>query len=204
MVSLNFTVLERNDNCLITFTDTSTTWGSPSYTSIQPLTSLGYGLTMSIAITTTSGTVTYDTIDLTTVTSLPWSTQSALLFPVSAANLKVSGVPYGLNTVELPDGIWAIAYSLVSYVGGVWTTLSTVSQSVLVIGQSQSAVYNRLMMIPNLYEIKNNYREIQEVLFYYTYLEAIQKSAFLAQQNQLINMLSTLQRLLLNGSNYPW
>lgn len=206
MVTLSYTVLERNDSQQITFTDTSTGWAStPEYTLVRALANQTYALTLDITITTPSSVIIYDNLDLYVLNgSTNFTTQSQLVFNVNASNLKVSGVPLGLSTTDLPDGIWDTTYNLLYYTGGVWTTLSTVSTSILVYGQVQNQVYNKLMQVPQLYQLHASSRVINETMFYYTYLQAIQKSAFVAKRTELINELETLQRLLLNGSIYPW
>lgn len=208
MINLNFSVLERNDSKLITFTDTSTGWGTnsdPNYTSIRSLASNTYALTMDIVINTTSGITTCDTIDLYTIAATtPFAAQSDLVFPIDSTILKVNGNALGTSNFQLYDGIWDVTYKVLHFTGSAWTTLRTFTQSILVYGKSKTAVYDRLRLVPDLHEIGNSYREIQETLFYYTYLQAIEKSAFLAQKSQLLTMLETLERLLLNGSNYPW
>jgi hypothetical protein len=206
-VSLAFTVLERNDSQQITFTDTSTGWGgsNPNYNQILALTSQTYALTLNITVNSPSSSITYDPIDLYVLNgSTTFTSQSQLVFNIYSSNLKVSGSPLGISTTPLPDGIWDITYNLLYYTGGIWTTLSTLSNSILVYGQIKSAVYDRLMQVPQLYQLKASSRIINETAFFYTYLQAIEKSAFVAKRTELIAMLETLQRLLLNGSIYPW
>ncbi len=205
MVTLGYTVLERNDAEQITFTDTSTGWGTPNFTQIQALTSQTYALTLQITITSPSSVITYDTIDLYVLNgSIHFTAQSQMVFNINASNLTLNGVPLGLSISTLTDGIWDITYNLLYYTGGVWTTLSTLSNSILVDGLVQVEVYNRLMNVPNLYQLQIGSRVINETMFMYTYLQAIEKSAFVAKRTELINELETLQRLLLNGSIYPW
>lgn len=206
-LSLEYTVLERNDSQQITFTDTSTGWNAttPEYTLVRALTNNTYALTLDITINSPSSTITCDPIDLYVLNgSVQFLTQSQLVFNVNTSNLKVSGNPLGLSTTLLTDGIWDTTYNLLYYTGGAWTTLATLSQSILVYGQVKSAVYERLMQVPQLYQLKASSRVINETAFFYTYLQAIEKSAYVAKRTELIAMLETLQRLLLNGSTYPW
>lgn len=206
-LSLEYTVLERNDSQQITFTDTSTGWNAttPEYTLVIALTNNTYALTLDITINSPSSTITCDPIDLYVLNgSVQFLTQSQLVFNVNTSNLKVSGNPLGLSTTLLTDGIWDTTYNLLYYTGGAWTTLATLSQSILVYGQVKSAVYERLMQVPQLYQLKASSRVINETAFFYTYLQAIEKSAYVAKRTELIAMLETLQRLLLNGSTYPW
>lgn len=207
-VSLNYTVVERNDSKTITFTDTSTGWntgGDPNFTSIRALTSHTYALTLGITITSSTSAITYDDIDLYTIApTVPFTQQSDMVFTIDASKLKISGVAIGDSNTELPDGIWDVTYNLLTYSGSAFSTTRTFSQGILIYGVVKSKVYNRLRQVPNLYQLQSSYREINEIAFYNTYLESIQKSAFVAKRTELIAMLETLQRLLLNGSNYPW
>jgi hypothetical protein len=208
MITLNYSVLERNDSKVLTLTDTSTGWGTDTdinFTSIRALSNLTYAITAIITINTTDSSTLYDQIDLYSLTATtPFVSQSNMVFPIDATKLTISASALGDINTLLPDGIWDIQYNLLHYVGGAWTIIHTITQSVLVYGQTKTAVYNRLRQVPDLDETGNSYRDIQEALFYYTYLQAIEKSAFIAKKVDLLQMLQTLERLLLNGSNYPW
>jgi len=208
MIALNLSLLERNDSKLLTFTDTSTGWGTsgdPDVTAIQALSSQTYALTLSITIHTTTSSTIYDTIDLYGKgLATPFTAQSDLVFALNCSNFTVSGNPLGDSTTLFPDGIYDLTYNVQHYTGGVWTTLRTVTLYALVYGQVKSEVYDKLRQVPILYSYTEPPRNILEAELYNTFLESIEKSAYIAKKTELLDMLETLERLLLNGSNYPW
>src|SRR5208283_4856981 len=142
MVSLAYTVLERNDSEQITFTDTSTGWTSPplgsfvSYKTANP-TSSQYAITLGIVINSTSSAITYDNIDLFVLNgSVQFTNQSQLVFNISANNLTVGGNPLGTSTTQLTDGIWDTVYTIWVGNGTTWLSYTTaLSQSILVYSQ---------------------------------------------------------------------
>lgn len=213
-LALNLSVVERNDSKLITFTDTSTGWGTdgdPSYTDIQSRTSNTYSLIMNITslimnitINTPTEALVCDMIDLYDLAG-PFASQSDLVFELDYTSLLVDGTPIITSTGTLPDGVWDISYKVQHYSTGTWSDVETKSFSVLVYGNIKSQVYQRLRQVPNLYNSKVlNSRDIQEPLLYHTFLRSIECSGFVARKEELLSMLETLERLLLNGSNYPW
>jgi hypothetical protein len=208
-LALNLSTVEQNDSKLITFTDTSTGWGTegdPSYTDIEAYTSQTYALTLDLTINTPSGSTVYDTIDLYGKGLVaPFVAQTDLVFAIDATMILESEVAYGTSSTLLPDGIWDIVYKVQYYTGGAWTIIDSKSESLLVYGQIKKSVYDKLRLVPRWTESDvSKYRDIQEASYYYTYLQSIEKSAFIARKEELIEMLETLQRLLINGSNYPW
>lgn len=209
-LSLNLSTEERNDSKVITITDISTGWGTdtdPSYTVIKAFNDVSaiYSLILTVTINSVSGTTVYDPIDLYTINNTPFATQADMVFPINASILKVSSQSIGDSNTLLPDGIWDISYTLKKKVSSVWTDYLTKTVSVLVYGQVQKQVYDKLRLVPEYYDSKKTtQRNIQESLLYYTFLQSIEKNAYIAKKEQLLEMLETLQRLLLNGSNYPW
>lgn len=203
-LTLSLSAVERNDSKLLTLTDTSTDWGTPSYTDIAARTSLTYSLTLDITINTPTATTVYDQIDCYVLAEGPFTAQSDLVFPISAAELLISSSPLGTTDTLLPDGIWDIVYKVQHYSGGTWSDVATKSFSILMYGQIKTKVYDKLRKVPKWSDCPNGYRDINEASYYYTYLKSIESSAFVARKTELIQMLETLERLLLNGSNYPW
>jgi hypothetical protein len=208
-LTLDLSTIEQNDGKLITFTDTSTGWGTggdPSYTIIEAYTTQTYALTLDITINTPTGITVYDTIDLYGKgLATPFTVQSDLVFALDASMIFDSAVALGTSATLLPDGIWDIVYKVQHYTGSAWTTITSKIESLLVYGQVKKDVYDKLRLVPRWTESDvNKYRDIQEAGYYYTYLQSIEKSAFIARKEELLQMLETLQRLLINGSNYPW
>lgn len=208
-LALNLSVTEQNDSKVVTFTDTSTGWdtgGDPSYTDIEARTSQTYSLTLSITINTPSGSTVYDTIDLYGKgLNTPFASQDDLVFAIDATILLESGEAMGDSDYLLPDGVWDIVYKVQHYETGSWVDVDSKSMSLLVYGQVKTDVYDKLRLVPRWTESEvSKYRDIQEASYYYTYLQSIEKSAFIARKEDLLEFLETLQRLLINGSNYPW
>jgi hypothetical protein len=206
-LALELSALERNDSKLLTLTDVSTGWntgGDPDFTSIAIRSNNTYSLTIDITLNTPTGVVIYDQIDGYLLGDGPFAVQSDMVFPISATSLQINSSPLGTIDTLLPDGIWDVTYKLQHYVTGSWVDVATKSVSILVYGQIKTKVYNKLRKVPKWSECANGYRDISEASFYYTYLQSIEKSAFVARKAELLQMLETLERLLLNGSNYPW
>jgi len=198
---------EQNDNKVLVITDTtgtavSTGWGvgdNPDYTDIDGTT---YDLFLDITITTSDGTeTTYDQIDLYDEFG-PFAAYEDMVFNIDATMLLVDGVAFGDSDTELPDGIWEIAYSIYT---GVDET-DTYEITILVNGQIRIIVYEKLRQIPTTYLCQEccNTRTIKEAIFAYSYLMAIDSSAFTSKTEELLNQLYTLERMCLNGSNCTW
>ncbi len=206
-LALDLSAIERNDNKLLTLSDTSTGWGTggdPNVTDIAARTSLTYSLTLDIIINTTTSVTTYSQIDCYVLHGGAFATQADLVFELDASKLLYSGVPIGTSSTLLPDGIYDIVYKVQSYNGSSWDDIDVKSVSILVYGQIKQKVYDKLRKVSKWSECPNGYREINEASYYYTFLQSIEKSAFVARKTELLEMLETLERLLLNGSNYPW
>jgi len=206
MLSLTLSALERNDNRLLTLTDTSTGWntgGDPNYTSIQARTSLTYSATLDITINTTTSVIVYNQIDCY-VLSGPFVAQADMVYELDASKFIVNGNGIGDSSTVLPDGIYDIVYKVQHWNGSSWVDINVKTLSILVYGQIKQKVYDKLRKVPKWSECSDGYRSINEASYYYTFLQSIEKSAFIARKSELLQMLETLERLLLNGSNYPW
>jgi hypothetical protein len=201
---LNLSALEQNDNKLLTLTDTSTGWGTPAVTDIAARTSLTYSLTLDITINSTSGINIYDQIDCFVLHGGAFATQADLVFEIDASKLIGPNGPIGDSSTVLPDGIYDVVYKVQHYSGGLWSDVATKSISILIYGQIKQKVYDKLRKVAKWSECSDGYRSINEASYYYTFLQSIEKSAFIARKSELLQMLETLERLLLNGSNYPW
>jgi hypothetical protein len=195
-VDLSLTYTERNDNKLLTLTDTSTGWSTPAGSDITTL-------SLTVSITTSDNVTTvYDTIDLVAFNTITGTTtQAELIYLLDAADLKVSGVPLGTNTDVFPDGIYEFAYILNSGLG----TVETLDTFVLMEGNVRNAVYEAMRTIPTLYmcdECKS--KQIMDVIFAYGYLNSIRAGGYVAKTEELLNQLFVLERLLEYGSSYTW
>lgn len=209
--------VEANDNKSliisdITGTGDSTDWGTGtvggvtvSYSTIDG-SAATYGLELDIEITTSDGTVTaYDTIDLYTEFGNPgFTTMDDMVFTIDSTLLKVSGVAIGDATDELPDGTWDITYTLVDVV----TPANNVvyDKVVLIYGVVEKAVYEKLRAIISKYDNSEWLDDhlTREAMFAYSYLIAIEASAETAKEEELLNSLSVLERLITHDSNNTW
>jgi hypothetical protein len=192
-VTLALDYTERNDNKLLTLTDTSTGWGSPAGSDITTL-------TLDVSVTISDGTeTTYDQINLVTLNSITGSTtQAELIFNIDPTNFLISGDPGFATDAVFPDGIYHFIYTLN-------TTDSILDEYVLIEGNVRNAVYFKLRNIPTLYMCKDcRSKEIMDAIFAYGYLNSMRAGGYVAKTEELINQLYVLERLLEYGSSYTW
>jgi|GEM_PF-4140124 hypothetical protein len=206
--TLNFEVTERNDNKLLTITDTtgeistgtSTGWGIPNplYTNIG-VSGSTTALELDIKITESDGVeTTYDTIDLYTEFG-PFVTVDDMVFELDCSMLKVSGIAIGTSDDELPDGIYEIQYT---YASGEVTETYTVD-FVLVYGKVKKGVYELLRKMNTDYEYEGAVEDdVLLTIFTKTYLDGILAADAVARRDSVIEQLYTLERLLINESSY--
>jgi hypothetical protein len=210
--TLAFDVTERNDNKLLTITDTSgevatgtaTGWGAPNpvYTTIVA-SGGAHTLELEISITISNGTkTTYDVIDLYTEFAPVggFAAITDLVFPLDCSMLKESGIAMGTSDDEFPDGIYEITYI---YDDGLVTEDYT-TYSELIHGKVKNATYQLLRMMSTSYEYEG-YIDDGAVLgvFVKTYLDAM-INAFdeVAREASVLGQLYTLERILINESTY--
>lgn len=195
-VTLTLTYVERNDNKLLTLTDTSADWGTPAVGSITTLT-----LDVSITVSDKTETV-YDQIDLVALNSLSGaSTQADLIFRLDASKFEVDGVAMGTASDVLPDGIYEFTYTLDEGLA----TESVLNEFVLIEGNVRNGVYEALRAIPTLYECNEcKSKEIMDAIFSYGYLNSIRAGGYVAKTEELLDQLYVLERLLDYGSSFSW
>ena len=195
-VTLALSYVERNDNKILTLTDTSEDWGTPTIPGITTL-------TLDVEITTSDNTTnTYDQIDLLTEFGA-FADQDDMVFAIDASMLvdSVSGVALGTAADVLPDGIYKFTYILDDDLA----TDSELEEYVLLEGNVRNDVYEALRAIPVLYtcaECKS--KEIMDAIFAYGYLNSIRAGGYVAKTEELISQLYVLERLLSYGSSYTW
>lgn len=183
---------ERNDNKLLTLTDV-TVFGAPNI-----LVSGITALTLDITITTSDGTATtYDTIDLYTLYSGPFALQSELVYEISCASLLDNTIALGTTDDELPDGIWSITYTI--------NAEPPLEEDILIDGVVRTGVYELLRSIPTIYNCSEcKSKTVLDAIYCYGCLNVLQSDAYIAKTEELLSLLYTLERLILNGSNYTW
>jgi hypothetical protein len=192
---LAFTAVEQGDAKLLTISDSTgtgatgwSTGGNPAITDIT-------ALHLDIDITTSAGTtISYDRISLTGSFTLA----SQLVFSISCADLKVSAVALGTASDVLPDGLYAITYTYNS-------TATHTDSTVLIDGNVKAAVYELLRTISTKYECEDNHeRDILDIIFIKGYYDGMIATAIVGREDQVIDQLFVLERLVTNGSSYTW
>jgi len=193
-MALALTYSERNDNKLLTLTDVTTTWGSAPLPAIAAIATL----TLDVTITGSDNTDTVcDQIDLVTLEGLDGSsTQSDLVYELSCLTLGI-----GAATDELPDGVYEFTYIVDE---GLATEVSLV-ESILVQGRVRASVYELLRALPTTYNCQEcKTKEIMDTIFAYGLLNSLEAAGYVAKNEELINQLYTLERIITNGSSYSW
>jgi hypothetical protein len=200
-VDLTLSYSERNDNKMLTLTDT-TTWGgtNPAVGAIKTL-------TLDVSVTPSNGTaIVCDQINLKTLNSLDGgSVQADLVFELTTTNLLDGGVSIGVgdNGDELPDGVYTFTYVVDE--SSTPDTEDSYTESILVEGRIRVAVYELLRTLPTIYNCDEcKTKEIMDTIFCYGLLTSMEAAGYVAKNEELINQLYTLERLVTNGSSYSW
>ncbi len=125
----------------------------------------------------------------------PFSSQNDMVYTITAALLGDTA-----NTV-LEDGLYALTYSLTTPLG-----VTTLSVTILVYGIVKVATYEKLRNINIWYMCLDGCptSDIQEADLCGAYLSSIENSAYVAKTEELLNMLTVLNNIILNGSNITW
>jgi len=209
VLSLSFSVEERNDNKIITVTDSTGVydaltntggWGAPN-PEVTDIDGSNHTLEMIITITTSDNVeVEYDPIDLFTEFG-PFTTTADLVFELDCSMLLIGTEALGTTDTEFPDGIYEVVYI---YDRGLGSEVST-TVNLLIEGQSRNSVYNLLREVPTIYNCSDcRSRVILDTLLSKAFLDAIRASAYVAQEENLLKDLAVLERLVIDGSNYNW
>jgi flagellar biosynthesis regulator FlbT len=205
-LTLAFTVTERSDNKLITLTDASGTgstgWDYLGNPSVAGINSTNNSLDLDIVRTTSDGTVTsYDTIDLHALLTSHDTTED-LVFAIDMSMLLVSAVAAGTSDDVFPDGLYAMTYTYQKGLGGDETHTD---ETILIDGIVKSSIYEMLRTIPTKYECGDNHeRDILDIIFLKGYYDAMIATAIVGRDEQVLQQLAALEKLVLNGSNYSW
>ena len=189
---------QRNDNKLLTFTDTTSNWGVGGNAAVTDVTIL----TLGIEITISDGTVTtYDDIDLVDLfgdgAAPEFNTQADMVFAIDASMLEVSGAALGTSDDELPDGLWEITYTINTTVG--------TPETIFIDGQVRVAVYELLRQLPTIYNCSEcKSKTVLDALYAYGCLNVLRSDAYVAKTEELISLLYVTERIVTNGSSYTW
>lgn len=213
--TLAYGVTERNDNTLLTITDstgevstgTATGWQvggpNPDYTNI--VASGGAStLELNIKLTKSDGIeITYDTIDLYTEFAPVggFASVADLVFPLDCSMLIDNTVALGTSTDEFPDGIYELEYILDAGLGSEAST----TIKVLLYGKVNNAVYELLRQLPYNYSADICYKKgTLDVLFMSTLIDSLEAVSVLGVEESILNQLSVLEKLVTNVSTYTW
>ena len=216
-LSLALTYVQSNDTSTLQMTDATTEAGSGGWGQGGNITYTDTGgningtdhtLTLDISITT-SDTVTnvYDTIDLFD-TFGPFATYpDDMVFEITPDLLinSVSGSALGLVADPLPDGIWAITYTVVADPLGSPSDYASLEESILVDGTVRVKVYDQLRLIPTTYLNLNAspsncpaYLEIRNGLVKFGLFRGMVATVSNSRQNEMLDILDTMERLTIN------
>jgi len=197
-LNLSLSYVERNDNKLLTITDTTSDWGTGGNISVGDVTTM----TLAIDITTSDGTIlSCSPINVVTLLGLDGtSVQSDLVIPINAASLIVDGTPLGTSLDELPDGIWDFTYTVTSSFP---LTTAVLNDTDFIYGVVKADVYKLLRKMNNSYEWDGCMNEgVLNVIFAKTYLDGINVSDISARRTAVTDQLYTLERIILNIETY--
>lgn len=219
-LGLSLSISQSNDATYLTVTDDTgvydavtndTGWGAPNevVTDIvadTTTTALKIHLLLDIIVTDKNGdSTTYDTINLYDHdTTGPFADVTDLTWVINASDLVSSSTAMGLSTDRLTDGVWDITYTAQDANTGV--AIDTYSVSNLIDGNIRADVYDALREITRQYDdnINDESKEIMESLLKYAFLQSINAAASVSEQDELVNMLWTLDKLNSDGSKYAW
>lgn len=190
--TLSFTV--RNDNKLITITDTTVDYNVGGNIAVVDIAIL----TLDVEYTNSSNvTTTYDTIDLYSLFG-PFMVQNDLIFELNPSHLTVGSTAMGDADSEFLDGIYYFTYTI--------NTIEAVKEyDVLLDGRVVNATYELLRMIPQYYLFSScNNKEILDAIFTMAMIDSMESSAYVGNDEAILEQLSVIERLVTNGSNYTW
>lgn len=158
--------------------------------------------TLAITVKDVSGaSIVKPTINLYTTFDGPFADQDEMVYTITAALMG--------DTADslLVDGLYTLVYTLTSKIGGAGSgQIDTLTVTILVYGQVKIATYQKLRQIPTTYACNDgrNKDVISEADLCGAYLTGIENSAYIAKTEELLNMLTVLDNMILNGSNITW
>jgi hypothetical protein len=205
-------IVQSNDGTTLTITDGTglydvTTnpngWGTPN-TALANIDGTTADLQLQINYTDSSLVQTvYDVIDYYTLNLAAPTTIADLVFSITSADLKVSGVAIGTATDKLPDGWYDIEYSISKdEVGGTGSFSSTISYK-LCLGTVRNSIYTYYLSIPyhNILAIKSklytpNLLDLTYPVYLVSLFEGINANITESRKNHILEELNELERLI--------
>lgn len=212
MLTLNATVLQQSDNKALVFTDSTGTsapggWGYDTNPDVTTITTNGSDpkLELQITVKRNDETTIYDYIDLGADSDFggPYTTPDELVFTITPLKLLINGVvKEGVTSdSELEDGIYECIYVY----GRDTVEEATTTIVMCVEGVIRNKVYDRLRIVPDIYNSYNNQsKEISDTLLMFCMLKSIESMAYVALQDKILNTLDALEKIYNNGTNYTW
>lgn len=198
-MELRLSILERNDATALVFTDTSIGWGLDGFPNFTEINGVTHTLHLYLTRKTLDATTSFDVINLTG----SWTEQSDMVYTITASDLLVNGVPEDgvTSDTKIQDAIYTCLYVLDEDLA----TEAEYSVDFLAYIQIKTKVYDKLrqvLAIYNAYDSRS--KEISDSLLQYTFLKAIEASAYVALEDELLETLDTIEKINTNGSNYTW
>jgi hypothetical protein len=190
--TLSFTV--RNDNKLLTINDTTVDYSIGGNIAVTDITAL----TLDVEVVTSNNISTvYDTINLFSLFG-PFANQAALKFELNPSHFVSGGTYMGNSDDEFPDGLYYITYTINTFV-------ATKDYDILLDGRVVNATYELLRVIPQYYLFGNcNNKQILDAIFTMAMIDAMESSAYVGNDEAVLEQLAVIERLVTNGSNYTW
>jgi len=213
-LDLTFTVEERNDNLVITLTDTSGSyvavdnvggWDATGINNPDPsdigASGTAHTLELSLKITTSDGTVTtYDDVDLFTEFGA-LAIASDFVFGLDCSMFSYLGTALGTDEDEFPDGIYEFTYMYNQI--GVGAATEVVTQ--VIDGRVRNDVYHLLRIMGTTYECNGSLTDgIMLAVFTKAYLDSMSLIDVDARPTSILDILYTLERQLINIPTYDF
>ena len=190
--TLSFSV--RNDNELITIIDTTVDYAFGGNIAVGDITSLTLDV---VVVTSNNISTTYNTIDLYSLFG-PFSVQSDLVFELDPSDFIVGSTPMGASDSEFLDGVYYFTYTING-------TEAIKKYDVLLDGRIVNAAYELLRQIPQYYMCSScNNKEILDAIFTMAMIDSMESSAYVGNDEAILEQLAVIERLVTNGSNYTW
>jgi hypothetical protein len=205
--------LQSNDQTTLRLTDNTgiynvatnpSGWGTPN-TDLADIDGSTTALTITITITTSDGTETaYDAIDAYTYLGAAPTSVNDLVFDITSDLLISGGDALGTSEDKLPDGWYVIEYSVDHGLAGGSGSTNTYTTIQLFDGQVRAVIYDDLRQISPLASQKTyetfeyeSWREWFKPVYYYSLLQALIADLSTATKTETLNLLATLEILVL-------
>lgn len=190
--TLSFTI--RNDNKLITIQDTTVDYGIGGNMNVSDITSL----TLNVKVVRSNlSSISYTTINLYSLFG-PFTNQGELEFKLNPSHFSIGGNLMGPWDSEFPDGIYYFTY-IINTIG------AAKDYDVLLDGRVVNATYELLRKIPQYYLSGScNDKEILDAIFTMGMIDSMESSAYVGNDEAILEQLAVIERLVTNGSNYTW